>query len=151
MSGSRDYIHIGILLYVEVCLLKPSKQPVPGHVFSSLSVSTEINTWTEYLIMDWSMSWRLTRTQLPLLSLYTISCVHPFSSVNNGSRCPIRKPRLWKEDLRQLLRAGKLLEYISLETGCETGSFLCRSRSAHIRRKEYSTVRKIVSLLEQKS
>ncbi len=24
MSGSRDYIHIGILLYVEVCLLKPS-------------------------------------------------------------------------------------------------------------------------------
>jgi thymidylate synthase len=49
------------------------------------------------------------------------------------------------------LGLGKLLKYISSETGYKMGYVLCYSRSAHIRRREYPTIKKIVSLLEQRN
>jgi thymidylate synthase len=49
------------------------------------------------------------------------------------------------------LGLGKLLKYVSSEAGYEMGHVLCYSRSAHIRRKEYPMVRKIVSIVKQQN
>lgn len=42
------------------------------------------------------------------------------------------------------LGLGRLLRYVSSEAKCDSGSIICYSRSAHIRSKEYSAIKKTV-------